>query len=119
MEAPDENLKLEIWFIDLAIRKAFSDHDIKIDDITWNPHRVGMASDKFNIHAIQVTVGPWRDILYRIKSWDIKNYSNGVKREHIDKRIKVLLQKYLEYSADRRGRGAKRYPGLHNNYKNR
>ena len=74
MEAPDENLKLEIWFIDLAIRKAFSDHDIKIDDITWNPHRVGMASDKFNIHAIQVTVGPWRDILYRIESGDIKNY---------------------------------------------
>ena len=36
METLDENLKLEMWFIDLAIRNAFTDHDIKIDDITYS-----------------------------------------------------------------------------------
>ena len=113
METLDENLKLEIWFIDLAIRKAFSDHDIKIDDITWNPHRIGMTNDKFNIHAIQVTIGPWREVLYRIETRDIKNYSNGIKRENIDRRISELLQKHLDYASNRRSHGAKGVPGLH------
>lgn len=95
-----DNLKLEVWCINMAIRKAFADQQLKIDNITWNPRRGGQTSDRFNIHSIQVTVGAWQETLYRIETRDIKNYANGIKRESIEYRIAELLQKFLHHIAD-------------------
>lgn len=116
MDTSDDNFQLDTWFIDLAIKKAFSIHEVKIDDITWNPHRIGMKENRFNIHAIQVTIGSWREVLYRIETRDIKNYTAGIKRDNIDKRIGELVQKYLEYASDTRPHIAGLQPGLHTRY---
>jgi len=109
-----DDLKLEIWFINMAIRKAFTDHEVTINDITWNPRRGGLANAYFNIHSIQVTIGPWQESIYRIETTDIRNYSAGVMREGIDLRIQALVHKYLRYAANRMepGRGKGRNPRL-------
>ncbi len=70
-----DNLYLKVWCINMAIRKAFSDQKIKVNNITWNPRRGGQTSDLFNIHSILVTVAAWQEKLYRIETRDIKNYA--------------------------------------------
>lgn len=97
MNVLNDNLKIGVGAINIAIQKAFSKHGVVVDDISWNPLRGGLVNHRFSTHSVQVTVGEWQEFIYRIEARDIVDYSFGVKAGNISSRIADLADNYQQY----------------------